>query len=71
MREIKETVEINGNKYFTRYGAAKTLAVSPITIDRYALRRMIEYYKHPTLGKLYLPESLDSFVARNTVAAKR
>lgn len=71
MREIKETVEINGNKYFTRYGAARMLAVSPSTIDRYALSRQIRYFRHPALGKLYLPEFIDGFIRRNTSEPKR
>lgn len=67
----RDTVEINVERYYTRHGAAKALEVSPITIDRWALRRMLQYFKHPRLGKLYPPESIANLVANLTVRAKR
>lgn len=70
-KELRYSVEINGESYFTRHGAARELEVSPMTIDRWAMRRMLQYFKHPKLGKLYSPESIASFVERQTVRAKR
>lgn len=69
--EKKNTVEINGRPYYTRAGAAKMLLASASTIDRLALRKKIEYFRHPYLGKLFLPENIEGFIARETVRAKR
>lgn len=67
----RDSVEINGERYFTRHGAARALDVPPMTIDRWALRRMLQYFKHPKFGKLYTPESIANFIERLTVRAKR
>ncbi len=71
MSEKKDVVIINGISYFTRHGAAKQLALSLSTLDRYALRKMVSCVKHPWLGKLYSQEALDSFIRRITLPAKR
>lgn len=70
MREIKDTVEINGHEYMTRSGAAKRLFVSASTIDRLAMLKKIEYFRHPSLGKLFLPENIEGYILRQTVLAK-
>ena len=67
----QDEVVINGHEYMTRTGAAKKLLVSASTIDRLATLKKIEYFRHPSFGKLFLPENIEGYILRQTVPAKR
>ena len=45
--------------------------VSASTIDRLATLKKIEYFRHPSFGKLFLPENIEGYILRQTVPAKR
>jgi len=65
MVDMGERIAISSKKYLTTLEAAKYLSISKYTLDSYACKNIIPYYKPQNRHRYYLKEDLDNFVLNN------
>jgi len=64
------TIDINGQTYYTKFGAAERLNISEASLKREANSRRISSLKHTT-GLVFLQEWLDEWLEKRLTYAKK
>lgn len=57
-----EAAELLGRRVLTRSGAAKALCLSLDKLDKMTNARELRCIRHPTLGRCYRPEDLETWL---------
>lgn len=65
-----KTIDINGQTYYTKFGAAERLKMSEASLKREANSRRISSMKHTT-GLVFLQEWLDEWIEKRRTYARK